>query len=106
MFWDKKELYNKLKEIHDKMDRHDKENDVRLDNIEKVMIVQEQNLKEHMKRSHHLEEIVENEKGNIKSELEPIKRHISMVHGGLKALGFLTVLITGLAGILKLFGRI
>jgi len=106
MFWDKKDLYNKLKEIHDKMDRHDKENDVRLDNIEKVLIVQEQNLKEHMKRSNHLEEIVEAEKGNIKTELEPIKKHVNMVHGGFKVLGFLGVFVSVVGGVLKIFGII
>jgi len=101
MFWDKKEINDSLKEIHNKMEKHSKENDIRLDRIEKVLIVQEQNLKDHMRRSEHLEQIVELEKKNLQSELEPVKKHINMVTGGVKLLIFLLAFGGAIVGIIK-----
>jgi len=108
MFWEKskKEIQDQLSKISEKMERHDKENDVRLDNIEKVLIVQEQNLKTHMRRSDHLEEVVEMDKQNLKDEIEPIKKHINMVQGAFKLLGTLGILTSIIGGILKIMGII
>lgn len=106
MFWDKKSIQKKLEEIDKKMDNHDKANDVRLDKIEKVLIVQEANLKEHMRRSDHLEEIVENEKIKISQELEPIKKHVNQLNGAFKLIGLLGVFVSVVGGILKIMGII
>lgn len=75
---------NKLDEQHQELDR-------RLDNIEKVMIAQEINLKEHIRRTDLLEEA-----------LKPIQKHVAMVEGVFKFLGLISLLL----GIASGFGRI
>ena len=77
--------------------------DLRLDNIEKVLIAQEINLKEHMKRSDNLEKMVDNINNK---ELKPLRRHVSQVEGALKLLGTLGILVSIIGGIAKVFGII
>lgn len=108
MFWekDKKEIQQRLKDIADKMELHDRENDRRLDNIEKVMLVQEQNLKEHMRRSEHLEDLVTTQKKESERKIAPIQKHINMVEGVFKFIGILGILTSVIGGILKILGII
>lgn len=115
MFWDKdiKTLQNKLERLLQTFNDHDKENDRRLDNIEKVLIAQEINLEKHMKRSDHLEDIVEllnarqeEDRKERSKELEPLKKHIHRVEGAFKLIGFLSVGVSIIGGLAKLFGFI
>lgn len=85
----------------EKTDKQYQDLDRRLDNIEKVMIVQEINLKDHMKRSDNLESIIQ----AIQDEdLKPLHKHVNTVEGALKLLGILSIVIGIATGILSLFG--
>ena len=108
MFWNKS-----IKEMHIKIDRLTRDifkqaekDDKRLDSIEKVLIAQEINLKEHMRRSDHLETIVDQIKIKNEKELAPLKRHINMVEGAFKLLGILGILFGIVGGIVKAIGLI
>ena len=89
------------RQLEKKLDAFVKQCDERLDNIEQVLIKQEINLSLHMKRSEHLETLMEHIQQN---ELSPIKKHIHMVEGGLKMLGGLSIISGFIALILKFFG--
>lgn len=89
-----------------KLDRiidEQREIDKRLDNIEKVMLVQENNLQVHMKRSDHLEEIVQNLRDK---DLKRVNRHVAMVEGALKVFGGIGVLVSILGLVFKVMGII
>ena len=92
-----------IKSIESKIDNQHSEVDSRLDAIEKVMLVQEANLQEHMKRSDNLERLINNLE---EKEIKPLVKHVSMVQGALKLLGILSVLISIFGGFFKLFGVI
>lgn len=92
-----------LLSLADKQQRQYEDLDKRLDNIEKVMIGHDISLKEHMKRSDHLEEIVEIIKD---TELKPLQKHVSMVEGIVKFVGILSLIVGILTGIASLFGLI
>jgi hypothetical protein len=89
--------------LSEKVDSQYGDLDKRLDNIEKVMIAQEINLKDHMKRSDHLEELVQTIQD---TELKPLHKHVAQVEGVFKFLGLIALLITIASGIVKLFGLI
>jgi len=73
--------------------------------LNSIAIILEKNtvsLFEHMKRSEHLETIVLNIK---EIELKPLQKHVTMVHGVLKFIGIISLLvgiITGIAGLFHL----
>lgn len=69
-----------------------KEFDQRLDAIEKVLILQEENLRTHMKRSDNLEKLVDKLRDE---DIKPLTKHVSMIEGALKLLGVIS-LITGM----------
>jgi hypothetical protein len=73
-----------LNDISTKIDQMRNEFDERLDNIERVLILQEENLKQHMARSNHLENLVEKIK---EQEIKPIARHVVVVESTFKILG-------------------
>lgn len=100
------EIRDKIEEISKTIQRHDKDNDKRLDDIEKVLLVQETNLRQHMSRSEHLEELVEAMKEKSEQDLGPIKKHINMVEGAFKFMGLLGLIVSVVGGIAKLFGLI
>ena len=74
--------------------------DSRLDSIEKVLISQEMNLKEHMRRSDNLEALV-----NLiqEKDLKPLHKHVSQVEGVFKFLGLVALVLTIVSGIMKFF---
>ena len=89
-----------IDDLTKKVDQQYKDVDLRLDNIEKVLIMQEFNLKDHMKRSDNLESLVE----HIREEdLKPVQKHVIMIEGIFKFLGALSLVLTVLTGIAKLF---
>lgn len=81
---------------------HDEVSD-RLVDIEKVMIVQEVNLADHMKRSDHLESLMHRLEEN---EIKPLVRHVAMVNGAIKLIGILSLVTGILVGVFKLVGAI
>lgn len=96
-------LYQKLEKIETQISKNHEIVDGRLNTIEKVQAVQEANLKEHMRRSDNLEAIVSDMK---EKDVKPVKKHVAMVEGGLKLLGILGLLVSIIAGTLKIFGII
>jgi hypothetical protein len=95
------DVLKKIQQMNEKMHEHAKDTDKRLDNIEKVLLAQEINLKEHMKRSDNLEEMV---KIIQEKELKPLSKHVSMVEGALKLVGILGIVATIIGTIVKIFG--
>ena len=55
--------------------------DSRLDSVDKTLVKQEENLKEHMRRTDLLEKQHNSMQKNIHEELEPIKNHVNQVKG-------------------------
>ena len=97
---DSKILESMLLSLIEKIEKQHESVDKRLDNIEKVMLFQEINLKNHMKRSDSLEEIV----NKIKEEdLKPLEKHVNMIEGIFKFLGLLALVLTIAGGITSLF---
>lgn len=74
--------------------------DKRLDNIEKVLIVQEANLNEHMRRTEINEERLQRIEDK---ELKPLVKHVHMVNGGLKFLGILSLFVGMFSALYKIF---
>lgn len=74
-----------MSQVIEKLDKLDD----RLDSMDKTLVKQEVNLKEHMRRTALLED-----------ELKPVKKHVSHVEGAFKLLGALSLI----GGLLKLFG--
>lgn len=86
--------------IEEKLDSFKQDADKRLDNIEKVLILQEANLEKHMERSEHLEILIDRME---ESDLKPLRKHVAMVEGGLKLIGLVGILVGILIGFFKLF---
>ena len=101
-----KSIDAQLAALHDKTDRQHNELDKRLDNIEKVLIAQEMNLKEHMRRTDTLEAILETVRETSATELKPLQKHVTMVEGVFKFLGLVALLLSIVSGVGKLLGII
>lgn len=89
--------------LSDKIDKNHEASDKRLNNIEIIMSNQQANLELHMKRSDTLEALYNNIK---EKELEPLQLHKARVEGGLKLLGIISLLLSIVGGLLKIFGII
>jgi SMC interacting uncharacterized protein involved in chromosome segregation len=106
-------LNKKVEEVIKIIEEFAKDTDQRLDNLEKVALAQEMNLKEHMRRSDQLEQLIQMESEKREKELEKIElqmekssKHINMVEGGLKLLGIVATVVAIAAGIGKLLSLI
>lgn len=97
------DLTKKINDIDRKIDKHSIDSDKRLDKIEKVLVAQEVNLKEHMRRSDNLEKLI-----NIinENEIKPLRKHVSMVEGALKLLGVLSILASLFGAVARYFNVI
>ena len=71
----------------------------KLSDIDKTLVRQEENLKEHMRRTELNEIAVE----KLSLALEPVRTHVSQVEGVAKFLGVFAVLVSIVAGIISLF---
>jgi hypothetical protein len=78
-------MEKKLDQIESKLDKLDE----RLDSIDKTLIEQNGDLKLHMARTQQNEKMIE----IIVSELKPVVSHVHYMHGALKALGVLSLLL-------------
>ncbi len=72
--------------------------DERLDGVEKILVLQEANLKEHMRRSDLLEEMLSAFRNDTEKELDPIKKHVTKVQLALSWTVKLFVAIAAIAG--------
>ena len=91
-------LLEQQNKMHDQLMAIYNDLDSRLDSVEKVLILQEENLKVHMKRSENLEELLDRHKEEYKTdqketanEIKPLRTHVNMVEGGLKLLGGISI---------------
>lgn len=82
----------KLDAIISKIDKLDE----RLDSVDKTLIKQECNLELHMERTEQNEKMIE----TIVAELKPVKTNMHYMHGALKALGVLSLLL-GIVALVK-----
>lgn len=69
-----------LERVIDQLDQLD----TRLDSVDKTLVRQEANLKEHMRRTELLEKHYEKLHDEIYTELDPINAHVHQVKGVLK----------------------
>lgn len=93
-------LINRIDKLSEKLASHNKQNNERLIEIEKVLVRQEANLQEHMKRSDNLEKMLDNIE---KKDLKPLQRHVAMVEGSLKLIGIIGILTGIVVSLIKLF---
>jgi len=98
-----KSLEDMLEALNQKTDNQHDELDRRLDNIEKVMIAQEINLRDHMRRSDQLEQLMNTMQ---ERDLKPLHRHVTMVEGVFKFLGLVALVLTIISGAASLFGLV
>lgn len=73
--------------------------DDRLLKIEKCLVKQEENLKEHMRRTEAAEKAVD----RIVQTLKPVQTHVAHVEGVLKFIGLLSVISTVAMAIYQIF---
>jgi hypothetical protein len=60
---------------------------------------QEENLKEHIRRT----EIAEENLDLIRKEIEPLKEHVIVINGFLKIIGAISVIVGSVAGMIRIF---
>ena len=60
---------------------------------------QEENLKEHIRRTEIAEENLE----LIRKEMQPLKEHVIVINGVLKIVGAVSVVVGSIAGIVRMF---
>ena len=60
---------------------------------------QEENLKEHIRRTEIAEENLE----LIRKEMQPLKEHVIVINGVLKIVGAVSVIVGSIAGIVRMF---
>jgi hypothetical protein len=60
---------------------------------------QEENLKEHIRRTEIAEENLE----LIREEIQPLKEHVIVINGVLKIVGAVSVIVGSIAGIIRMF---
>ena len=85
----------------EKLEAQYKELDLKLDQIDKILIKQEINLAIHIKRSDNLELIVNNLK---ETDIKALTRHVFLVEGGFKLIGLVALIVGIVGGIIKIFG--
>ena len=72
--------------------------DEKLDSVDKTLVKQEENLREHMRRTDLLEKQHNDLHDNIHDELEPIKSHVQQVKGITKFIVTAVPIIIAIAG--------
>jgi predicted nuclease with TOPRIM domain len=90
---DKKWLKEALDKLDNKVDRLDQ----RLDEISERHITNSASLNEHIYRTELNEENI----SMLREEFKPIQKHIIMINGILKGIGFLAILIGMVEGVVK-----
>ena len=60
---------------------------------------QEENIKEHIRRT----EIAEENLDLIRKEIEPLKEHVIVINGFLKIIGAISVIVGSVAGMIRIF---
>lgn len=96
-------MFKRLSRIEQLLEKFKEDTDDKLNDIEKVLILQESNLKQHMQRSEHLEKIVDKME---ETDLRPLRKHVAMIEGGMKLVGVIAILVGIAAGVAKVLSLI
>ena len=83
-----------LEKLDEKLDKVEE----RLGSIDVTLAKNTQSLDEHIRRTELAEEAI----GLIKEELKPIQKHVTQVHTILQAIGFVSLVVSIAAGIVKI----
>ena len=82
-------MFRRIARIEKILEEFAKETTSKLHDIDKTIVKQEENLKEHMRRT----EVAERRLDNIETDLKPIKIHIARLDGVTKFLGLIALLV-------------
>jgi len=91
-------MFKRLTRIEKLIEQLSKDTTEKLHHIDKTLVKQEENLKEHMRRT----ELAEKRLDSIETDLKPIKKHIVRLDGVVKFLGFIALIVGIGAGIAKI----
>lgn len=95
-----------MKDDIDRIEKKVDKLDDKLDSIDKTLVKQEINLKQHMRRTEIQEESLEILKGYMHDEVEPIKDHIKRVNTIIKfTLAVVSIFSAISALVFKLLGK-
>lgn len=96
-------MFKRLTRIEKLIEEFKNDTTNKLHDVEKVLIVQEANLQQHMQRSDNLENLVKMESEKRSAVEKKVNKYTNMIEGGLKLIGFLLVLVGILSGLVKIF---
>lgn len=98
-----------MEDVLKKLDKIDE----KLDSIDKTLIKQEENLKLHMYRTELaesnlklLKQHIDNETSKITERIEPIQVHVVQIQGIIKLISILAMIVSIVASIWRLFGKV
>lgn len=74
--------------------------DDRLDGVEKILVLQESNLREHMRRSDALQKMIEDERADKNTRLTPLETTLSGAKSVLKFTTWVVGAVTAIAGLI------
>lgn len=95
-------MFKRLTRIEKLIEESTKETSEKLHAIDKTLVKQEENLKEHMRRT----ELAEKRLDSIENDLRPIKKHIVRLDGVAKFLGFIALIVGIFAGVAKIISLV
>ena len=98
-----------MEDVLKKLDKIDE----KLDSIDKTLIKQEENLKLHMYRTELaesnlklLKQHIDNETSKITERIEPIQVHVVQIQGIIKLISILAMIVSIVASVWRLFGKV
>ena len=94
-----KRIMDKLDKVEDKIDRKFDVVETRLDSMDKLLVKQEANLSEHMRRTDILEKLHEENA----DEIAAIKKPFIVAYGIGKILGFVSLVLGIIGAVAKIF---
>jgi len=87
-----------LERIYESLDRIE----VDITNLRIITAKQEENIKEHIRRT----ELAEENLTLLRGEIEPLKQHVIVINGILRVIGVISVVIGSAAGIFEVISKI
>jgi hypothetical protein len=90
-------MFKRLSTIEKLLEKLSDDANSKLHDIDKTLVKQEENLKEHMRRT----ELAEKRLDAIEQDLRPVKKHIARLDGVAKFLGFIALIVGIFAGVAK-----
>ena len=97
-----KAVENKIDRLAERLEHRHDNLDERMDSLELKAAENNGHLKEHMRRTEHLETLVEQGQVKHMASDKKIDNHISKIDGGLKVVGYLALVLGIAATIMKI----